>query len=154
MLEDREALAATGNLIVDGFAATLAAIVAVWPLVAYNFNVVSLVGLPATFFSLPALPAIIVTAALVAFAGLFAPLAAQILGWLAWLFSSYLVFVVEGFDALPFSSFQVSDIRIWQVWGYYVVLAAAIALLGNRKQLTGFFSKLGSRRKGNDQKRR
>jgi len=153
MLEDREALAATGSIIVDGFALTLAAIVAIWPLVAYNFGIVSLVGLPATFFSLPALPAIIVTAALVAFAGLFAPLAAQILGWLAWLFSSYLVFVVEGFDALPFSSLQVA-IAKWQVWGYYIALTAAIALLGNRKQLSGFFSKLVSRRKGNDQKRR
>lgn len=153
MLEDREALAATGSIIVDGFALTLAAIVATWPLVAYNFGIVPLVGLPATFFSLPALPAIIVTAALVAFAGLFAPLAAQILGWLAWLFSSYLVFVVEGFDALPFSSLQVA-IAKWQVWGYYIALTAAIALLGNRKRLPGFFFKLVSRRKGNDQKRR
>ena len=69
---NREALAATGNIITDGFAATLAAIVAVAPLIAYNFGVVSLVGPPATLLSLPVLPAIIVTAALVAFAGLFA----------------------------------------------------------------------------------
>jgi competence protein ComEC len=37
----REALAATGNIITDGFAATLAAIVAVGPLITYNFGVVS-----------------------------------------------------------------------------------------------------------------
>jgi len=141
---DREALAATGNIIVDGFAVTLAAIVAVWPLVAYNFGIVSSVGLPATFFSLPALPAIIVTAALVAFAGLFAPFPAQILGWPAWLFLSYLIFVVQGFDALPFSSFQLSGIPSWQLWGYYVVLAVAVTSLSHRRQLTGFFSKLAS----------
>jgi len=79
----KERIAAAGSMITDGFAATLAAIVAVGPLIAYNFGVVSLVALPATFFSLPALPFIIVTAALVAFAGLFALFTAQILGWLA-----------------------------------------------------------------------
>ena len=140
----REKIAATGNMITDGFAVTLAAIMAVWPLVAYNFGVVSLVGLPATFFSLPALPAIIVTAALVAFAGLFAPLVAQILGWLAWLFLSYLLLVVRSFDALPFSSFQVSAISAWQIWGYYVALGVAIAFISHRKQLASFSSRLAS----------
>jgi competence protein ComEC len=145
---DREAPGAIGSLIVDGFAVTLAAVIAVWPLVAHNFGIVSLVGLPATFFCLPALPAIIVTAALVAFVGLFAPLAAQILGLLAWLFSSYLIFVVESFDALPFSSFPMA-IAEWQVWGYYIALAAAIGLFQNRKQVISSFSSLVSRYKGN-----
>jgi competence protein ComEC len=144
IFRDREALAATGNVIVDGFAATLAAIVAVGPLIAYNFGIVSLVALPATFFSLPALPAIIVTAALVAFAGLFALLAAQILGWLAWLFLSYFLSVVQGFDALPFSSFQVATISTWHIWGYYVILAGVIAFLNYRTQLSDFSSRLTS----------
>ncbi|HEU65611.1 MAG TPA: ComEC family competence protein, partial [Chloroflexi bacterium] len=117
----RETLAAAGNMITDVFAASLAAIVAVCPLIAYNFGIVSLVGLPATFFSLPALPFIIVTSALVAFVGLLASLAAQILGWLAWLFLSYLVSVVQGFDALPHSSLTVSTGSAWHVWGYYAI---------------------------------
>jgi len=140
----REALAATGNIITDGFAASLAAIIAVGPLIAYNFGVVSLVGLPATFFSLPALPFIIVTTALVAFVGLLAPLMAQILGWLAWLFLSYFLSVVQGFDALPFSSFQVSIISAWHIWGYYAILAGVIALLNYRNQLANFSSSLTS----------
>ena len=140
----REKGIAVGNMVVDGFAVTLAAIVAVWPLVAYNFGVVSLVGLPATLFSLPALPAIIITAALVAFAGLLAPLVAQLLGWLAWLFLSYLLLVVQGFDALPFSSFQVSTISTWHVWAYYLILVVAIALLNSRKHLIGLTSRLTS----------
>jgi len=141
---DREALAAAGGMITDGFAATLAAIVAVGPLVAYNFGVVSLVGLPATFFSLPALPFIIVTAALVAFAGLLAWLVAQMLGWLAWLFLSYLLLVVQGFDALPLSSLAVATVPTRHIWGYYVVFAGVIAFLNHRKQLTDFSSRLTS----------
>jgi len=140
----RERIAAAGGMITDGFAITLAAIVAVGPLIAYNFGVVSLVALPATFFSLPALPFIIVTAALVAFVGLLVSLAAQILGWLAWLFLSYLIFVVQGFDALPHSSLEVTNISTWHVWGYYVILAGVIASLNHRKQLADFFSRLTS----------
>ena len=141
---DREAMIVTGSMVTDAFAITLAAIVAVWPLVAYNFRVVSLVALPATFFSLPALPAIIVTAALVAFAGLFAPLLAQVLGWLAWLFLSYLLLVIRGFDALPYSSLEVTTVFSWQVWGYYIVFAVAVALVSRRKQLIDSFSRLAS----------
>jgi len=140
----KERIAAAGSMITDGFAATLAAIVAVGPLIAYNFGVVSLVALPATFFSLPALPFIIVTAALVAFAGLFALFTAQILGWLAWFFLSYLVLVVKGFDALPHSSLEVSTVSTWHIWGYYAILAGVIAFLNSRKQLADFSSRLTS----------
>jgi len=141
----REKIAAAANMITDGFAVTLAAIIAVWPLVAYNFNVVSLVGLPATFFSLPALPAIIVTTALVAFAGLFAPIVAQFLGWIAWLFLSYLLLVVQGFDALPLSSIEVSTVPGWPVWAYYVALTIIVGFVNHKEQVAGFFSKLALR---------
>jgi competence protein ComEC len=144
LFRNREKIVPIASIITDGFAATLAAIVAIGPLIAYNFGIVSLVALPATFFSLPALPAIIVTTALVAFVGLFAPLMAQILGWLAWLFLSYFLSVVQGFDALPFSSFQVSIISTWHIWGYYAILAGVIALFNHRKQLADFSSKLTS----------
>jgi len=142
LLKNREKIVPTASIITDGFASTLAAIVAVGPLIVYNFGVVSLVGVPATFFSLPALPAIIVTTALVAFVGLFALLATQILGWLAWLFLSYFLLVVRCFDALPYSSFQVATISTWHIWGYYVILAGVIALISRRSQLADFSSKL------------
>ena len=140
----KERIVAVGNMLTDGFAATLAAIVAVGPLIVYNFGVVSLVALPATFLALPALPFIIVTAALVAFVGLFTLLTAQILGWLAWLFLSYLILVVQGFDALPHSSLEVSSVSTWYIWGYYAILTVVIVLLNRRKQLADFSSRLAS----------
>jgi competence protein ComEC len=140
----RETLIAAGNMIIDIFAASLAAIVAVAPIIAYNFGIFSLVGLPATFFALPSLPFIIVTSALVAFVGLVASVAAQILGWLAWLFLSYLVFLVRGFDALPYSSLEVGTISPWYVLGYYVILAGVIAFLNYRARLADFSSRLTS----------
>jgi competence protein ComEC len=144
LFKNREKIVPAASIITDGFASTLAAIVAVGPLIAYNFGIVSLVSMPATFFSLLALPAIIVTSALVAFVGLFAPLMAQILGWLAWLFLSYFLSVVQGFDALPFSSFQVASVPTWYIWEYYAILAGVIASLKYRDQLADFSSKLTS----------
>jgi len=142
VFRDRESLVSASGVVTDLFAASLAATIAVWPLIAYNFGLVSLVGLPATFFSLPALPFIIVTGALVAFVGLFAVLAAQILGWLAWLFLSYLVLVVQGFNALPHASLQVGATSAWYVLGYYVILAAIVSILNYRQRLAAFLSQL------------
>ncbi|MCK4580123.1 MAG: ComEC/Rec2 family competence protein, partial [Dehalococcoidia bacterium] len=145
---DREAIVATASTVADAFALSLAAIAAVWPVIAYNFGIVSLVALPATLFSLPALPAIIMTSALVAFAGLLAPLVAQALGWIAWLFLSYLLVVVQGFDALPLASLQVTTASAWPIWAYYVALAATLALLARRRQLATSLPKFALSAKG------
>jgi competence protein ComEC len=138
-------VASLGNFIADSFAITLAAILATWPVIAYYFDVVSFVSLPATFFALLALPGIIITSALVAGAGLWAPFLAQALGWIAWLFLSYFILVIQAFDALPFSSVKLSIIHIWQIWIYYAFLAAIMAAINYRKQLADFFHLAGSK---------
>ena len=141
LFRNNERIAPAAGIVTDGFAASLAATLAVAPLIAYNFGIISLVGLPATFFSLPALPFIIVTSALVAFVGLLASLAAQVLGWLAWLFLSYLVVLVQGFDALPHGSLEVATISTWHVLGYYAILAGVIAFFKQRRQLADLSSR-------------
>jgi len=70
--------------------------------------------------------------------------AAQILGWLAWLFLSYFVLLVQGFRALPGASLEVATISTWHVLGYYVILAGVIAFLNRRKQLAHLLSTLTS----------
>ncbi|MCJ7515486.1 MAG: ComEC family competence protein, partial [Dehalococcoidia bacterium] len=121
--------ASLGNFIVDSFAVTLAAMLATWPIIAYYFHIVSFVGLPATFFAVLALPAIIITTALVAGVGLLVPVMAWVLGWMSWLFLSYFIFVVRAFDILPFSSIRLANIDIWQIWLYYVLLATVSAAI-------------------------
>ncbi|MFU8796854.1 MAG: ComEC/Rec2 family competence protein [Dehalococcoidia bacterium] len=144
LFSDRPALVATGTAITEVFSASLAAVAVVWPIIAYNFGIVSLVGLPATFLALPALPFIIVTSGLVGFAGLFSLLGAQVLGWLAWLFLTYLVAVVRGFDSLPYSSLEVGHIHGWHVWGYYAILAGVVACVNYRQRLAEVFSRMTS----------
>jgi len=132
-------LASLCNFVADCFAVTLAAILATWPVIAYYFDIVSFVGLPATFFALLALPGIIITSAIVAGLGLFVPFLAQIIGLIAWLFLSYFILVIQIFDAIPFSSIEVEGMYIWQIWLYYALLATIITAINYRKQLADFF---------------
>jgi competence protein ComEC len=115
-------------IVVDSFAYSLGAIIATLPLVAYHFGYVSLVSLPATFFALPVLTAVIVLSALVGFIGLLSLPVAQVIGWLDWLFLEYMVSVVKGFASLPYSSLEFDGIDSFWVWLYYVILGGAICL--------------------------
>ena len=137
---EKQELISIGNVISDTFAATLAVSIAIWPIIAQNFQIISLVSLPANLLSLPVLPAIIISSALVAFSGLFIPFMAQILGWIAWLFLSYLLLVVQSFAASRFCYIEANNISVWQIYIYYILLIIALILLNHRKQIRNFFS--------------
>jgi len=122
------------NIVTDSFSVTLAAIIAVWPLIAHYFGIVSFVAPLATLLALPALPAIIAAGAVAGLIGLaFLPIA-QAIGWLAWLFISYMLFIVSGFASLPMSSIEVGSVNTTVIVVYYSALAA-IVWLGSRKGL-------------------
>jgi len=123
------------TMVSDSLAVTLGAITAVWPVVAYYFGIVSLVGPLATLLALPVLPAIITLGALTAGLGLIALPLAQVTGWLAWLFLSYLLLVVNGFAALPLSHVEFGYGNAVLIWVYYPVLALALWLAGSRRRV-------------------
>ena len=131
------AAASMAGVASDTLSASLGAIIAVWPVVAYYFGIVSFVGPLATFLSLPALPGIIVLGALTGVLGLVALPVAQAIGWLAWLFLSYTMVIAGGLAAPSVSSIEVGSIDAAFVWGYYLVLAAAIWLRSNWEKLAG-----------------
>ncbi len=147
VLGEEGAFVSLSNVVVDTVSATLGAIIAVWPVVAYYFGIISLVGPLATFLALPALPGIIVTGALAGVVGLASLAVAQAIGWLAWLFLSYLLLVVSGLGSSPVSSVEVESINPVLVWGYYLVLAAAIWLNSYRKRLRNLMSGTAGRMK-------
>jgi len=131
------------NIITDSFSVTLAAIIAVWPVVAYYFGIVSFVAPLATLLALPALPGIIVAGALAGLIGLAALPIAQAIGWLTWLFTSYMLLIVSGFASLPVSSIEVGSVEPVLILVYYPALAAAV-WLGSRKRLGERMSKITS----------
>ncbi len=137
---EKQELISIGNVISDIFAATLAVSISILPIIAQNFQIISLVALPVNLLALPVLPAIIISSALVAFSGLFIPLMAQILGWIAWFFLSYLLLVVQSFAASRFCYIEANNISAWQIYIYYILLILALILLNHRKQIRNFFS--------------
>ncbi len=138
--EDR-AVTPVAYFITDSFSVTLGAILAVWPLIAYYFGIISFVAPLATFFALPALPGIIITGALAGGLRLIALPIAQAVAWLAWLFLSYMLLVVSGFAAFPLSSIEVGSVNTTLIWVYYSALALAIWLSGHRHQAITLTSK-------------
>jgi competence protein ComEC len=131
--------ASLANIVTDSFSVTLAATLAVWPAVAHYFGIVSLVGPLATFLALPALPAIIVLGALAGLIGLvFLPIA-QGIGWLAWLFASYMLLIVRGLASVAISAVEAGWINPTLIVGYYAVLALVIWLVSQR----GLLPKVG-----------
>ncbi|MFQ5934679.1 MAG: ComEC/Rec2 family competence protein, partial [Dehalococcoidia bacterium] len=116
-------------LALDATAISLAAILATMPVVAFNFHQVPLVGLPATLAVLPALPLILVTSLLVALVGLFAPVLAQALGWIAWPWLTYMVGVVELFSWVPALSADLGSAAVPLAWAYYFAAALGLWLL-------------------------
>jgi len=130
-----------GNIVTDSFGVTLGAILAVLPVVAYYFGIISFVGLPATLFALPALPGIIIIGALTGGLGLIVLPVAQAIGWLAWLFLSYVLLVVGGFAALPLASIEVGSVSTTLIGVYYLAFAVAIWVNSRRQQTSTLTAK-------------
>ncbi len=128
------------NLIIGIFAATLAAIIAVWPVVAYYFGIFSLVGPLATFLVTLVLPFIIIFGALAAVLGLASLAVAQAFGWLAWPFLSYMITVVSGLGTPSAAAVAVNSVNPVFMVCYYVALSAAVWLHARWRSVRGLWS--------------
>jgi competence protein ComEC len=128
-------LRSAAAFLTDSLAVSLAAVVAVWPLIAHYFGLVSWVGPIATLLALPALTAIIIGGMLAGGLGLlFLPLG-QVIGWLVWLPLSYLLLVAKGFAALPGASLPTGPSPIGLLVAYYVLLGLALLATSHRQAL-------------------
>ncbi len=121
------------KLLVIGFGTALAAVLATWPVIAVYFKTFSVAGIPATFFAMPVMPAIIVTSTLTAFSGwAWSPLGI-FFGWTAWLFLSFFLLIIQVFSAIPYIYIQGLELQAWQIGLYYAALALVLLALRYRK---------------------
>jgi competence protein ComEC len=130
---EKGAGASIATIVTDSFSVTLAATIAVWPVVAHYFGIVSLVGPLATFLALPALPALIVLGAVGGIVGLVFLPVAQGIGWLAWLFASYMLLIVK--ILAPISAVEAEWVSPTLITVYYAVIAIAVWLVSSRRLL-------------------
>ena len=127
-------------------AMTIAATVATLPLVAFYFQRISLLGLPATLLTLPALPLVLVTQAAAGALGLIAPWLALPFGWLAWVTSAYITGTVALFARLPVTSLETGNVAPFLVWAYYAALIAGYYGRLLRSAATGMWARLPTAR--------
>jgi competence protein ComEC len=129
------------NIVLDSLMVSLASVIAVWPVIAYYFDIVSLVAPLATLLALPVFTGIIMVSAVASLSGLvFLPLA-QVIGWVDWLFLTYFLWVVKAFALWPASYFKTSVIDGTFNIVYYAVLIAVILLIANRKKVLLVFTR-------------
>lgn len=103
--------------------ATVAAQIAVLPLLLYQNGLFSLVALPANLLVLPLVPLAMLASALALLAGLLVPVAAPALGLPAYVLLSYITGVVESTAHLPFAAVSIPSFP-------FVVVGIAYTLLG------------------------
>ena len=113
---------ALAQLAASSAATTIAATVATLPLVAFHFERVSLVGLPATLVTLPVMPLVLVAHGAAGLAGLVSSELAQPFGWVAWVTTAYLTGIVGLIARLPGTAFQTGAVAPVMVVAYYAAL--------------------------------
>ena len=105
---------------------SLAATLATWPLVAFNFNEVAVLGIIVTVLALPAMPFIMAGTFVAAVVGLFSVAVGQFFGWLVWVPLSYLIELVE---TAPGWTIQTDWAGVRLVWIWYSVLGGLLLLV-------------------------
>ena len=108
---------------------TIAATLATAPLLIFYFERFSVVGMPATLLSMPAVPLALVAHGATALVGLVSETAALPFGWLAWALSSYIIGVASMFAGMPMASVETGELARGFVWAYYAAIAGLAVLL-------------------------
>ncbi|MDO8593757.1 MAG: ComEC/Rec2 family competence protein [bacterium] len=113
-------------------ATTLAAQVAVLPLLLYNTGNLSIVAIPTNLLVVPLVPLAMGFSALAGFAGAifssFAPLIGIILAFPAYIANEYLIFIARESSALPLAAFTLPPFPFWLALLAYAGLIYFVAL--------------------------
>ena len=115
----------------DITAATLAATIAVSPVCAGTFGLISLIAVPASLLTLPLLPFALSSTSAAALVGLASPTLAAPFGWIAWLFLSCIINVVEALASLPGAAAAVQPPDRLITAAYYTLIVV-LAMLWQR----------------------
>ena len=108
----------------DMVGVTVAATAATLPLIAYHFEQVSTLGIPATLLTLPAVPPFIIGSGAAGLLGMASESLALPFGWVAWGAGAYVTGVVTALSELPSAAVNTGRLPLAAVVGCYLILAA------------------------------
>ncbi len=107
------------------------------PIIVYNFRTLSLVTLLSNILVLPAQTQVMLWGAVATVGGLVWLPLGQALGWIAWLFLSYTIGVVEVTARLPHAALSLRRVSSLWVWGWYGLLAGGSWLMAQTREKRG-----------------
>lgn len=108
----------------ESLVTTLSAIVLTTPIILYNFGRLSLVAPLANVLVLPAVPITMALGFIAGLAGMIWAGLGQIISWGAWVFLSYIIFVVEGLAKIKFSSFNLGKMPWFLLVFFYILIGS------------------------------
>jgi len=114
------------RLLNDVLIATLAAQITTLPIIVYHFGQLSLITLLTNFLILPAQQGVMVWGGMATMLGLISLPLGRIVGWVAWLFLTYTIRLVEITAQVPYASINVGRFSASVLWLYYGLLAGAL----------------------------
>jgi competence protein ComEC len=113
----------------NAVATTLAAQVAVLPLLLYDTGNLSLVAVPANLLTMPMVPLAMGLSALAGLAGVLfgkiLPILGIVLAFPAYVANAYIIFIARGSSALPFAAFTLPPFPFWLALVAYAALIFA-----------------------------
>lgn len=122
------------KLLNESLILTTCAQLATIPIIVYNFGTLSLVTLLSNALILPPQPQVMLWGALATAAGLaWLPLG-RILGWVAWLFLAYTIWVVEWTARVPYAAVDLGRVSPAWVWAWYAALGGGAWWLSLREE--------------------
>jgi competence protein ComEC len=120
------------RMLIDVATMTLAATAFTLPIVAINFQRISLAAPAANLIAVPAFVAVAATSTAAALVGLAIPGDAAFMAWLAWPPAAFMVTVIQLFAGLPLASVELRGLHVEHAIVYYVALGGAIWWLTRR----------------------
>src|SRR4030042_3585423 len=105
-LQSEDRPAAVVRLLSGPLFVTMGAQLAVWPITLYYFHRLSLVSPRTNFLIIPGQPLVMIIGGLATILGALHPLLGQPIAWVAWLFLTYTIRVVELTARLPITAIE------------------------------------------------
>ncbi|PIS38949.1 MAG: hypothetical protein COT34_01010 [Candidatus Nealsonbacteria bacterium CG08_land_8_20_14_0_20_43_11] len=125
-------------MIRETLSATLAAQTFTLPLLLYNFGRIPLLSLFANVLIIPLLAPITVMGFCLCLLNAFLPFIGQVFSWLVWLFSSYILLVIDLFSRIKFNSLVITNVHWFWLVVFYCPLTGFI-LFREKKLKQPFF---------------
>lgn len=129
-----KALEKIPKLIREDFAVTLAAQLMVLPVIAYNFNQISVAGLIANSLVLWSIPLVMISGFVAMVFGFFNIMLGTVIGLIPGILLTYFIYIVQFFSKIPGASFNINQTGVITWVGYYLILAVTIYHLSKQKQ--------------------